>query len=209
LNKKEIFICILNIFFISLFSCSEKIPISLDGGSTIWDRNEKDAILDGGKMNNKDIIIKLIRNVPQEVGLTIVWDFKSSNSFLELEECSSNLLDIAIELLESDELNSIEKQIITYAIQDVDFGKFKFFLRDLAISFVNGKIDECFVSYCFFPEDWSYRVIENYKDPIIREAFNICLKSSRTSSSLKRYIKLAKRGKLWKNVQEHLIMVQP
>jgi hypothetical protein len=160
----------------------------------------------GDDMGSKDKLIELVKNASQEKRYTIAWDYKYSESFVELEKHSYELLDITLELLENDGLNSTQKGIVIYAIQNIEFEKFKYFLRDLAISYSEGKIDENLVDHCFFPrDDWSHLVIRNYKDPIIREALKICAKSDRIGPYFRNFIRLVLRGKVWEKVRNKII----
>jgi len=156
-------------------------------------------------MENNEVILELIKNVPNEISITIVWDYKYSNSFIKLEEYSYKLLGFAINLFENDELNLNEKQIIAYAIQNVEIGIYKYFLKDLAISFNNGNIEEYLVDHCLFPRDnWGHMVIKYYRDPIIREALNIILESNESSPQLKNLVQLTLKGTLWQNMRANI-----
>ena len=206
MNKYRKFVCVLMFFLLILFlGCFKKEFVSIMEYHGVLLDEDRVAV------TNMDIdeMIKLIKKANKESGQTTPWDYKYSESFLELEKRSNELLDIGIRLLESDELDFYEKQTIVYAIHLVEFEKLKYFLKDLAISFSNGKVDENIVDHCFFPKsNWSHVVIKNFRDPIIKEAFSICIKSGRISPSLKNYIQLALRGRLWKNVKKHLIDVR-
>jgi len=191
--KYKIILLILCFFFISIACVKEKYN-SLEEKLRSLDNMEKNIY----KLHDRDILIQLIKNVPQEVSLTIIWDLKRSKSFLELEKKACELLTIALELLESDELHPIEKQTVIIAIQDVEFDIFKYFLRDVARSFNNQKInyEELFVT--FFPYNWNFNVYKNYRDPILREALNILLENDRTSPGFKTLIKKTLSGKMWR-----------
>ena len=146
----------------------------------------------------------LIKNVSKEVSLTTTWELKYSKSFLELEENSNELFIKSLRLLEGDKLSLVEKQIIIFAIQNIDFSEYKYFLRDLAKSYKNGKIDECIVECSFYPDGWNNRIIKNYKDPIIKEALSICLNNNQISNNFKKMIKKTLNGNLWKNYQKRI-----
>jgi len=149
----------------------------------------------------KNILIELIKNVPQEVGLTIALDLKYSESFIKLENYSYELLFFAIELFESDDLCLNEKFIISFIVQKAEFDIFKYLLRDLAISFRNGKIDEEIIIWILFPEDFNYYIINNYNDVIVRESLNLILRSNKSSSDLKYAIRLLLDGTLFREMQ--------
>jgi len=209
LNKQRIFVCIVSSFFIALSSCFEKAHIPPKERPASLEILKNNAIADGEKMNNKEELKILIKNVPQEVKGTTVWDFKYSESFLKLEEYSYELLEVALELLKSDELDLQEKEIIVYVVQNVDLERLKYFFRDLAICLKDGKIDEYLVDICILPRDnWSYVLMRNYKDPVIREAFNICLKCDKINPDFKDLIQLAKCGELWSIVREQIIEIR-
>jgi hypothetical protein len=192
------------VLFMLLSTCSKREVYMIKDDLILGDKNY--LVMD--KMNI-DGIMQLIRNANEESGRTTAWDFKYSKSFMKLEDHSDELLDIGIELLESDELDYYEKQVIAYAIHLVEFEKLKYFMRDLAISFSAGKIDENIVEHCFFPfNNWSYIITKNYKDQVIKEALKICIKSNKISPRLKDRFQIVLKGTAWKNVREHLIMVR-
>lgn len=148
-------------------------------------------------------IIELAKRVRDEISVTISWDLKSSESFLEMEKYSYQILSNIIEILEDKELSADYKWVIIYSIQDVEFKYLKYILRDIAISFRDGKIDEELVIHCFFPDGWNYNVIQNYKDPIIREALKACLKSNIISTDFKDGIKSVLRGTAWREIKKY------
>ncbi|MCL2522970.1 MAG: hypothetical protein FWE36_08955, partial [Erysipelotrichales bacterium] len=176
-------------------ACSRKEYISLE---------DKLRSLNMEENVNRNKLIELVKNVPQEINLYLVWDFKKSKSFLELEKYSYELLSIAIDLFESDELYLSEKQVIAFAIQNVKFDIFKYFFRDLARGFRAGSIDEEIIIWHIFPEEYNYYIIENYKDPIIREALNIVLNSNRVNHDLRYAIQLVLDGTLWREREKRM-----
>ena len=198
MNKQRLFVYLFEIIFIAiLLACSRADSMDAEGKHLIMMEVKSDVMVD------KDRFVELIKNVQHEAKLTIVWDFKNSKSFLEIENCSNELIYIALDLLEMDELSLVEKQIVVYAIQNVELDIFKYFLLDLAISFNNEKIDEYLIDHCFFPRDgWSYQVIENYNNPMIKRALKTCIKSNKINSNLRENMQLVLKGKTWKEIKK-------
>ena len=188
LNKRKVlgFLCIL-FFAIVLSHCSRE------------ELKHTDLRLMGLEYDqsvDKDTLILLIRNAPQEVNLSptpsSLW---FSPSFLELERLSHELLAVAIELLESGEFTEYEKFAILYATLNVDFDIRKYFVRNLAITFRNGKIDELLMFRGgFFPLPGIYHLMENYKDPVLREALGIILRTRGISSAMREAAQLILSG---------------
>ena len=153
---------------------------------------------------DRDKIISLIRNTMQEVvdltSLGDLWLF--SRSFLELENFSHELIVIAIELLESGKFNEEEKFIIVYATLNVDFDIRRHFVRNMAITFRNGKIGEnLMLMGGFLPLPGVYRHIENYRDPILREALSVILGTRGISTGMKEIAQLILNGELLQHIR--------
>jgi hypothetical protein len=149
-------------------------------------------------------VINLIKNVQNEVsGLTIIWDLKYSSSFLTIEKNADEYLEIALDIFGSNDLDSFEKEIFIYAIQNCTFDKFKYFLYELALKYNAGAIEEYFVKKCFFPMDWNHVVIENYKDNVIINALRKCLERSDISMNFRSTILNTLSGRSWKEYQRN------
>ena len=150
----------------------------------------------------KSRIVGLIRNIPQEVILdTTPVCLLFSESYLKLEGYAHELLAIAMDLLESGEFASDEKWAIIIAIQNtVELDIYKYFLRNLVVSFRDGKIigEKAFDITVQDLVLWAVdrRIIDNYGDPVIREALNILLRTRGLKRHAREAIRLILRGDL-------------
>jgi hypothetical protein len=189
----------ISIFVLALLACSKR-----DDEMAI--KNEMCILMEpSGDVNVKKIKV-LAKDVNKETSITVIWDLNYSESFLELEKYSYQILANIVELLEDDELNGDDKFVLAYAMQNVEFKYLKYYLRDIAISYKNGKIDEDIVGHCFFPEDdWNYVVIQYYKDPIIRESLKICLSNNKIDPFFKEEIRVVLKGKAWRIVKKRVV----
>jgi hypothetical protein len=149
-----------------------------------------------GQKTDKNEFIELIKNVPKETNLTIIWDLKYSESFLRLENLSDDLSIIAVDLLKGNELDDLEKDIVIYALQNIPIEKYKYFLLKLSENYIEGSIMDHFVDVSLFPRGWRNDVIDNYKDTIIIEVFQNCLKQKKINHQLRTRIKSVMSGKL-------------
>lgn len=129
----------------------------------------------------KDFLIESIKKVPypDEPTYFAVDTLKRTESFLELEKYSDELLEYALYLFQDEILTSDEKKIVAYVLINTNFNKYKYFLLDLAPLFVEEKIDEYLGRFCFFPGTVGNRASSNLYDPVIREALEIYIKSDK------------------------------
>ena len=104
---------------------------------------------------------------------------KKTESFLELEKHSDELLDYALDLLQDKNLTLRNRITLGYVLLGVDFEKYKYFLRDAAVLFVEGKIDDRVAGFLFFPGEEGFGAERNLRDPVIRGALEIYIKSDK------------------------------
>jgi hypothetical protein len=166
------------------------------------------------KMNQ---IIELIK-IAEEKSSPDIWYTINSESFIELERHSNELLNIAIELIEGNDLSFNEKAMVVCVIRNVKFEKKKQFLHELAESYCNNEkvntlSDEDYdflVTSCFFPLEWDYMepdywdytILENYEDPLIQEAFRIVLKSDRIAPAFRAFCEKILDGSMLEMLSE-------
>jgi hypothetical protein len=148
-------------------------------------------------------IIGLIRQTNEDVvDLTVPLDLFNSRAFLILRGNADTILDKTIDLLTDKTLSIQEKRILIFVLQKaVRFNRYKYFLNELSICYLNMEIPELIVQQAFFPNEWNFEVIENYKDPIIRTALNNCLQKEDISNVFKKDIEETLNGYALKTIK--------
>ena len=182
---------LISIILILLSSCIKKDNLSIEEKSKESTENQNNIFVQEEQKESTDIknesssdkrdeFIELIKkiNYPDGPDHMILSALKKQESFLEIEKRSDELLDYALDLYQDKILTKDDQWIIAYALLSVEIEKFKYFLRDLSKCYLEGKIDRYIVGFSFFP-GYNKRVSENIHDPVIREAFEIVLKSDR------------------------------
>jgi hypothetical protein len=149
-------------------------------------------LLFGGEMN----IIELVKQAEKDiVDLTVTYDLLKSPAFLTLQENAEHMVDEVLPLLIGQEINITGKRILIFSLQKtVSFEKYKYFLLNLANYYHEEEISELVVQQAFFPNDWNFDVIKNYKDPIIQKALKKCLTKNSMGETFKEDIKETLNG---------------
>jgi hypothetical protein len=214
--NKKVFVFLMNIILV-LSACTKKSELSAENGLgeqtdkagiTFINENlhEEESPIEIIDISNKTFInenylqwkegfIELIRKVPfpNEPAHYGIRTLKGTESFLELEKYSDELLKYALDLFQDGTVTFEEREIVAYVLLGTDFDKYKYFLRDLAPLFVEGKIDDGLAGFCFYPGIQGYGAYRNIKnpdndpiiDPVIREALEIYTKSDTVDAETK------------------------
>jgi hypothetical protein len=186
LIKQKIFICFFSIVFILLYACTNKDNLPIEEKQIELAEEINNVLVDENPMNRKDELVKLIKKVPypDEPQQVIFELLKQTESFLELEKYSDELLDYALDLLQDETLTYNEKWVFAYVLLGVDFEKYKYLLRDVAVLFVEEKINRRIAGFLFFPGEPGLG-IRNHEDPVIIEALEIYIKSDKVDARTK------------------------
>ena len=184
--NKKMFFCLLSFIFI-VAACIKKDNIAAEEKPKGITERTDNVLVNERHKKGKNELIELIKktpypNAPSQFFLTIL---RRSESFLELEKHSNELLEYALELFQDKTLTSREQWIAGYALLSADFEKYKYFLRDVAILFIDGRMDDLIVGFLFFPGEPDVNGARNLQDPIIREALEIYIKSNEVSAALR------------------------
>ena len=187
---KKIFIFTLIIIFV-LLSCGKKDNVSAEESSRELIEKTDYILVNEDYIKRKNELIELIKKVPfpDQPSQFVYWILKETESFLELEKYSDELLYYALDLLQDETLTLNEKRIVTRVLISIDFEKYKYLLRDVAVLFVEGKIDGLLAGFLFFPAIPGFNFgVRNYEDPVIIEALETYIKSdevdARTRASI-------------------------
>jgi hypothetical protein len=154
------------------------------------------------ELSLKEKILLIERKV---VDLTTTADLWGVSHFIEISENGNEYLDDAFGLVTGDDLTTQQKVILLYSLQKTDIDYYKYFLKNIAVLFKQNKIEEIIIFQAFgYMAEWSYHVIENYRDPIVQEAIDLCLEKETISDKLEDWLKDIRTGRSWRRMRRNV-----
>ena len=180
MNNKKRFVFLMSFILVLLISCIKRSHVSTEGISGELPEMPSIIYVNENHVSRRSELIELIRKVPYpDEPQQFIWEIlRGTESFLELENYSEELLGYALDLFQDDALTRDEKRVVAYIMLGIDFEQYKYLLRDVAVYFVEGKIDRFLAGFLFFPGHTGYGAsINNFGDPVLREALETYIKS--------------------------------